>query len=104
MEAWLPPLRDSDHLRRSHRRRQQDVEEDRPRGDLDGLASALVERDGEDMMARPKGQHFYKMTGSGNDFVVFDSTNRAATRLENEETIKSLSARGTGVGADGVVF
>ena len=55
-------------------------------------------------MARPKGQHFYKMTGSGNDFVVFDSTNAAATRLENEETIKSLSARGTGVGADGVVF
>jgi len=55
-------------------------------------------------MARPKGQHFYKMTGSGNDFVVFDSTNGAAAHLENEETIKSLSARGTGVGADGVVF
>ena len=55
-------------------------------------------------MARPKGQHFYKMTGSGNDFVVFDSTKGAAAHLENEETIKSLSARGTGVGADGVVF
>jgi diaminopimelate epimerase len=64
----------------------------------------LVELDGEDLMARPKGQHFYKMTGSGNDFVVFDSTNRAAAHLENEEAIKSLSARGTGVGADGVVF
>jgi len=56
------------------------------------------------MSARPAGQHFYKMTGSGNDFVVFDSTNGAAARLENTETIKSLSARGTGVGSDGVVF
>lgn len=55
-------------------------------------------------MARPKGQHFYKMTGSGNDFVVFDSSNDAAAHLENVETIKALAARGTGVGADGVVF
>jgi diaminopimelate epimerase len=55
-------------------------------------------------MARPKGQHFYKMTGSGNDFVVFDAANGAAERLENTETIKALSARGTGVGSDGVVF
>jgi len=54
-------------------------------------------------MARD-GQPFYKMTGSGNDFVVFDSTNGQASRLENAETIQSLSARGTGVGADGVVF
>jgi diaminopimelate epimerase len=44
------------------------------------------------------------MTGSGNDFVVFDSTDGAAIHLENTETIKSLSARGTGVGSDGVVF
>ena len=55
-------------------------------------------------MARSNGQHFYKMTGSGNDFVVFDATNGAAAHLENTETIKALSARGTGVGADGVVF
>jgi diaminopimelate epimerase len=44
------------------------------------------------------------MTGSGNDFVVFDSSNDAAAHLENVETIKALAARGTGVGADGVVF
>lgn len=56
------------------------------------------------MVSRTKGQHFYKMTGSGNDFVVFDSTAGAASHLENAETITSLSARGTGVGADGVVF
>ena len=56
-------------------------------------------------MATPaRGQPFYKMTGSGNDFVVFDSTNRAAAHLENLESIRSLAARGTGVGADGVVF
>jgi diaminopimelate epimerase len=56
------------------------------------------------MAPRQKGQHFYKMTGSGNDFVVFNSTEGAAAHLENGETIRSLSARGTGVGADGVVF
>ena len=56
------------------------------------------------MSARPRGQHFYKMTGSGNDFVVFASTDRSAADLETGDTIRSLSARGTGVGADGVVF
>ncbi len=55
-------------------------------------------------MARGEGQAFYKMSGSGNDFVVFDSTNGKARQLENPQTIQSLSARGTGVGADGVVF
>jgi diaminopimelate epimerase len=64
-----------------------------------------VEPDREDLMAaRLEGQKFYKMTGSGNDFVVFDATGGSVAHLENEETIRSLSARGTGVGADGVVF
>ena len=56
------------------------------------------------MATRPSGQPFYKMTGSGNDFVVFDSTAGAAAHLENEDAIRALAARGTGVGADGVVF
>jgi len=56
------------------------------------------------MAARLDGQRFYKMTGSGNDFVVFNATGGAAAHLENTATIRSLSARGTGVGADGVVF
>src|ERR1700693_687699 len=47
---------------------------------------------------------FYKMTGSGNDFVVFNAADGAPNELENPETIRMLSARGTGVGADGVVF
>lgn len=55
-------------------------------------------------MARPTAQKFYKMTGSGNDFVVFDSTDGAAAHLENADAIRALAARGTGVGADGVVF
>lgn len=56
------------------------------------------------MAARLEGQRFYKMTGSGNDFVVFDASHGSVRALENEETIRSLSARGTGIGADGVVF
>ena len=56
------------------------------------------------MVRRPEGQRFYKMTGSGNDFVVFDSSAGVTTQLENAETIASLAARGTGIGADGVVF
>ena len=56
------------------------------------------------MGARVEGQRFYKMTGSGNDFVVFNASAGSVRHLENEEAIRSLSARGTGVGADGVVF
>jgi diaminopimelate epimerase len=56
------------------------------------------------MVRRPEGQRFYKMTGSGNDFVVFDSSAGVTTQLENAEMIVSLAARGTGIGADGVVF
>lgn len=50
------------------------------------------------------GPSFYKMSGSGNDFVFFDMRDDAAAELETVETIRSLSARGTGIGADGVVF
>lgn len=56
------------------------------------------------MGLRLEGQRFFKMTGSGNDFVVFASTGESVAHLENEGTIRALSARGTGIGADGVVF
>jgi len=52
----------------------------------------------------PAGQRFYKMSGSGNDFVFFDSRESEVTTLENPAVIRAISARGTGVGADGVVF
>jgi diaminopimelate epimerase len=56
------------------------------------------------MAGRVEGQRFYKMTGSGNDFVVFNGAAGSVSHLENEGAIRSLAARGTGVGADGVVF
>jgi diaminopimelate epimerase len=56
------------------------------------------------MSPRDEGQRFYKMTGSGNDFVVFDTSRGQGAQLESAPTIRELAARGTGVGADGVVF
>jgi diaminopimelate epimerase len=54
-------------------------------------------------MATVQSEHrFFKMTGSGNDFVVFSSAGGA--EFEEASAIRALSARGTGVGADGVVF
>jgi len=47
---------------------------------------------------------FLKMSGSGNDFLVFDARAGLAAGLDSPETIVSLCARGSGVGADGVVF
>ena len=48
---------------------------------------------------------FWKMSGSGNDFVFFDAR-EAASGLpgDDRESIQRLCARRTGVGADGVVF
>jgi diaminopimelate epimerase len=54
-------------------------------------------------MAGTNGARFYKMTGSGNDFVVF-AGEPSAEKFENPKAIQTLSAKGTGVGADGVVF
>jgi diaminopimelate epimerase len=47
---------------------------------------------------------FYKMSGSGNDFVIFDTRHEGAGALDDEVVIQALCARGTGVGADGLVF
>jgi diaminopimelate epimerase len=46
--------------------------------------------------------HFYKMTGSGNDFVFVDGR-EAATEQWTAEAIRSLCDRRTGVGGDGLV-
>lgn len=50
-----------------------------------------------------RGIPFHKMTGSGNDFVMLDSR---TTRPEDwtPAAMAAVCARGTGVGADGVVF
>ncbi|MDQ2930536.1 MAG: diaminopimelate epimerase [Gemmatimonadota bacterium] len=67
------------------------------------MAAAVEDDHREDLIV---GRKFWKMSGSGNDFVVFDSRGRGASRdpLERPEAIETLCARGTGVGADGVVF
>ena len=50
------------------------------------------------------GRAFWKMSGSGNDFVFFDAREEPAGDLADPETIRRLCARRTGIGADGVVF
>ena len=51
------------------------------------------------------GRRFTKMSGSGNDFVFLDARESGATdALETPEWIRMACARGTGIGADGVVF
>ncbi len=51
-----------------------------------------------------RGRQFYKMSGSGNDFVFFDCRRDPPGELETTSRIVELCARGPGVGADGVVF
>lgn len=52
----------------------------------------------------PAGRAFYKMSGSGNDFVFIDARSEGRGRLGQPDVIRSICARGTGVGADGIVF
>lgn len=47
---------------------------------------------------------FYKMSGSGNDFVVVDAREDPHEELRTPEMVARLSARGTGVGSDGLVL
>ena len=47
-------------------------------------------------------RNFWKMAGAGNDFLVFFGTATVGGR--EAETIRRLCRRGTGVGADGVLF
>ena len=67
---------------------------------MDGLEAPLVGNQRQGLMGRA----FYKMSGSGNDFVFFDVREEGPGRLETAEAIRLICARGTGVGADGVVF
>jgi len=49
------------------------------------------------------GRRFYKMSGSGNDFIVFDSRDGALKELLEPAMIQRLCDRRQGIGADGVV-
>jgi diaminopimelate epimerase len=52
----------------------------------------------------PTGRTFYKMSGSGNDFVMIDAREEPAGELDRPGWVRAACARGTGIGADGVVF
>ena len=62
-------------------------------------------RDAEKAAASPLGAlplRFTKMSGAGNDFLVFGE--RVASGAKEIAAIRRLCRRGTGVGADGVLF
>jgi diaminopimelate epimerase len=52
----------------------------------------------------PFGREFFKMSGSGNDFVFVDTRSEPAGALTSPEVIDAICRRGTGIGADGIVF
>jgi len=49
-------------------------------------------------------REFVKMSGSGNDFVMVDARENPPGDLSRPDVIRAICARGTGVGADGIVF
>ena len=67
---------------------------------MDGVAASMVVDPGQGV----NGRRFYKMSGSGNDFVVFDSRDGPMRELEAPDTIRRLCDRRRGVGGDGVVL
>jgi diaminopimelate epimerase len=55
-------------------------------------------------MSIPLGFPFVKMSGSGNDFIFFDVRDVDPGPFASGDRIRTLCARGTGIGADGVVL
>ncbi|MEW5919284.1 MAG: diaminopimelate epimerase [Gemmatimonadota bacterium] len=51
-----------------------------------------------------RGRSFWKLTGSGNDFVFFDARHGAVSELIDPATIDAICDRRSGVGADGIVL
>lgn len=67
---------------------------------MDGLATPLVV---DSRQGVTTGRRFYKMSGSGNDFIVFDARDGALEELLEASRIQRLCDRRQGIGADGVV-
>jgi len=61
---------------------------------------ALTAADARAMLA---GAPFTKMTGSGNDFVVFDGREVSVEAVTRPEVIRAICDRHNGIGADGLV-
>src|SRR2546422_1037924 len=99
MAQRVHPEGSPDRVRRPNRGAKQDEPGDRPGSRVDG---APAQTDG---LVRPHlvGTTIYKMTGSGNDFVMVDSRHTSPADWSVED-IRAVCARGTGVGADGLVF
>lgn len=51
-----------------------------------------------------EGREFWKLTGSGNDFVFFDARDGSGAELEQPEVIQAICHRRNGIGADGIVL
>ena len=58
----------------------------------------------ETLFREAAGRAFYKLCGSGNDFVFLDGFHAPIGALGSAEAIRALCARATGIGADGVVL
>src|SRR2546430_1993720 len=90
---------DPDRVRRSGRGPEQDEQGHRPRGGAEGAAAAA------DGLVRPHlvGLPIYKMTGSGNDFVLAVArVSPPQDRLPEDMPVPC--ARGTRIGGDGPGF
>lgn len=79
---------------------------------MDGVAPPLVGHHGALLVASPPtldawlslaGAPFTKMTGSGNDFVVFDGREVPLELVTQPEVIRAICDRHNGIGADGLV-
>ena len=66
---------------------------------MDGAAAAADGLVGPHLSGLP----IYKMTGSGNDFVMVDARHTTPADWSVAD-IRAVCARGTGIGADGLVF
>lgn len=68
------------------------------------MAASLVVDPRAVVSGHDGGAPFYKMSGSGNDFVVIDARETGPGEWSRAERVQRVCARGTGVGADGIVF
>ena len=68
------------------------------------MATPLVGNPGEAVRQSAPGLEFYKMSGSGNDFVVVDGRQPGAERVIDPAVVRRLCERRTGVGSDGVIL
>ena len=48
--------------------------------------------------------HFFKMTGSGNDFIVIDNMDQKLSEANFQELVRLVCRRKLSVGADGLIF